>query len=278
MPNPLRCTGGWAGLSCALLLTSLLMACGSTVRSSEAPAIEVYAAGSLREAFTQIAARHEAQTGQAVKLSFGASGLLRERIEKGEGAQVFASADTEHPERLAARGDWQRPQVFTRNSLCALTSASLKLQSTDLQQTLLDPQVRVATSTPRADPSGDYAWALFKKADALQAGAYAALDQKALQLTGAVNSPRPPAGRNAYAWLMEQGKADVFLTYCTNATAAQKELPSLRVVAIPPNLQVGAAYGLTLRKDAPEAARRFAQALLGAQAQSTLQALGFGPP
>jgi hypothetical protein len=30
---------------------------------------------------------------------------------------------------------------------------------------LLDPPVRVATSTPGADPSGDYAWQLFDKPD-----------------------------------------------------------------------------------------------------------------
>ena len=88
---------------------------------ADAAPVQVYAAGSLREAFTEIARDHEARTGQKVVLTFGASGLLRERIEKGEPAQVFASADTDHPQRLAARGGWQAPVVFTRNALCALT-------------------------------------------------------------------------------------------------------------------------------------------------------------
>ena len=88
---------------------------------ADAAPVQVYAAGSLREAFTEIARDHEARTGQKVALTFGASGLLRERIEKGEPAQVFASADPDHPQRLAARGGWQAPVVFTRNALCALT-------------------------------------------------------------------------------------------------------------------------------------------------------------
>jgi len=77
---------------------------------ADAAPVQVYAAGSLREAFTEIARDHEARTGQKVALTFGASGLLRERIEKGEPAQVFASADTDHPQAwppgVAGRRPW----------------------------------------------------------------------------------------------------------------------------------------------------------------------------
>ena len=39
--------------------------------------------------------------GVEVEMEFAASGHLRERIEKGERADVFASADVSHPARLA---------------------------------------------------------------------------------------------------------------------------------------------------------------------------------
>ena len=55
--------------------------------------------------------------------------------------------------------------VFTRNQLCALTSDRVNATPDSLLATLLDPQVRVGTSTPKADPSGDYAWQLFRRAD-----------------------------------------------------------------------------------------------------------------
>ncbi len=263
----------------ALGLGMMLGACAMPERPAvSATPLQVYAAGSLREAFTAIAADYEARTGQKVALSFGASGLLRERIEKGEGAQVFASADTEHPQRLVARGGWQAPQVFTRNSLCALTAANIEATPSRLLATMLRADVRVGTSTPKADPSGDYAWALFRKADAVQPGAYAALDAKALKLTGGADSPKPPAGRGTYAWVMDQGQADVFLTYCTNAVAAQKEVPRLKIVQVPAELQVGAAYGLTVRDGAPAAARDFARFLLSEAGQAPLQRLGFGRP
>ena len=82
----------------ALLATSLLTACATPQTPLSADPIAVVAAGSLREAMTDIARAHEARTGQKLTLSFAASGLLRERIEKGEAAQVFASADMGHPQ------------------------------------------------------------------------------------------------------------------------------------------------------------------------------------
>lgn len=265
----------------AAALTAVLSACSSNTKApsvADAAPVQVYAAGSLREAFTEIARQHEARTGQPVALTFGASGLLRERIEKGEPAQVFASADTDHPQRLVARGGWQPATVFTRNALCALTSEQINATPDTLLATLLRADVRVGTSTPRADPSGDYAWALFRKADGVQPGAYAQLDAKALKLTGGADSPKPPAGRGTYAWVMDQRQADVFLTYCTNAVAAQAEVPRLRVVQLPAALQVGAAYGLTVRSDAPASATTFAQTLLQPPAQAVLQRMGFGKP
>ncbi|MBK7118420.1 MAG: molybdate ABC transporter substrate-binding protein [Comamonadaceae bacterium] len=242
------------------------------------PPVQVYAAGSLREVFTAIASEHEARTGQKIVLTFGASGLLRERIEKGEPAQVFASADTDHPRRLAEQGGWQPPVVFTRNALCALTSDKLAATPATLLATMLQPSVRVGISTPKADPAGDYAWALFGKADALQSGATARLQGKALKLTGGADSPKPPPGRGTYAWVMDQGQADVFLTYCTNAVSAQKEVPRLRIVEIPPELQVGAAYGVTVRIGAPQAADAFLRALLAPPAQAVFNRFGFRQP
>lgn len=272
-----------AGLALAGLAMAGLAACGSVdqgkpSREVQSAAVQLYAAGSLRGALSEIAKDYEAQTGQKIVLTFGASGLLRERIEKGESAQVFASADTDHPQRLFKQGGWQTPLVLVRNALCALTSDQMLATPDTLLATLLRPDVRVGTSTPKSDPSGDYTWVLFHKADSLQAGAYDKLDAKALKLVGAVDSPKPPEGRIAYGWIMDQGQADVFLTYCTNAVAARSEVPRLKVVQLPPNLQVGAAYGLAVRSDASLPAAVFAQWLLTAPAQAVFQRFGFGPP
>lgn len=240
--------------------------------------VRVYSAGSLREALTEVAKNYETRTGQAIELTFGASGLLRERLEKGEMADVFASADTDHPRRLASTGHWQAPTVFVRNGLCALTSDQLKATPATLLTTMLSPAVRIGTSTPKADPAGDYAWMLFRRADSLTAGAYKTLDGKALKLTGGANSPKAPPGQSTYAWVMDQGQADLFLTYCTNAVAAQREVPRLQIVQVPDELQVGAAYGVTARTNASPAAQSFANALTLPAAQAVFRRYGFGQP
>ena len=116
---------------------------------------------------------------------------------------------------------------------------------------------------------------MFAKAEALQAGSRAVLERKALQLTGAPDSAPPPAGRNVYGWHLAQGRADIFLTYRTNALIAQRENPDQRIVALPEPLAVGADYGLTVMNDAPAAAYRFALFILSAAGQRILEKHGF---
>lgn len=244
---------------------------------AQASPLQLYAAGSLRDALTEVARQFEAQTGQKVGLTFGASGLLRARIEKGEPAQVFASADMDHPQRLAQAGGWTAPSVFALNQMCVLAAPSVAASPQTLLATMLRPEIRVGTSTPKADPSGDYAWALFRRAEVLQPGAYALLDAKALKLTGGADSPRPPPGRSTYAWIMGEGQADMFLTYCTNAVAAQREVPGLSIISVPPELQVAARYGVAARQG-DAAAAQLLQYMVSPSAQAVLQRYGFGQP
>ena len=259
-----------------LALTASL-ACALPAMSA-AETVRLYAAGSLKAAIGEAARAFAANTpGLKVALEFGPSGLLRERIEKGAAAHVFASADIGHPARLAEAGRAAtKVAVFARNRICALAREGLDVGPGALLATLLDPKVRVGTSTPKADPAGDYAFALFAKADKLKPGARAALEARALQLTGGPTSEKAPAGRNPYAWVMASGKADIFLTYCTNAVLAQKEVASLQVVQVPAELSVGADYGLLVLKEAPAAAHALARLILGDAGQAVLARYGFG--
>lgn len=243
--------------------------------SASAESVTLYAAGSLKAALSDMAASYGQIYKTTVTTKFGPSGLLTEAIEKGEKPDVFASANMNHPEKLAA-GGWGGPVVlFTRNQLCALAQANVDVSSDNFLYTLLDNKVRVGTSTPKADPSGDYAWELFKKADAVKAGSFATLSGKALQLTGGPDSAKAPEGRNTYGWVMSEKKADVFLTYCTNAVLAQKEVPDLKIVRIPEDLNVGADYGMLVRGDASGEAWRLAMYIMSPAGQKILKEYGF---
>jgi ABC-type molybdate transport system substrate-binding protein len=154
----------------------------------------------------------------------------------------------------------------------------LDVSSGNLLGKMLDPQVKLGTSTPQADPSGDYAFAVFARAEKLQPGAKVALEAKARRLTGAADSAKPPTGRNVYGWHIAEGRADVFLTYRTNATEAQRQDPDQRIVILPNDLTVGADYGLTVIDGAPPAAQQFVQFILSAKGQGIFARHGFEAP
>lgn len=256
---------------CAAILSMIVMT------DAKAETLRLYAAGSLKAALTDVARAFEAAEGLPVETAFGASGLMRERIEKGEPAHVFASANMKHPQTLLEAGKAQGPvRMFARNRLCAIARETVAVTPDSLLDRMLDEDIRLGTSTPKADPSGDYAFALFAKADAVTAGARKRLEAKALTLTGGPDTEKAPQGRNQYAWVMSEDRADIFLTYCTNAVLAQKDWPALQTVAIPPELAVGADYGLVVLQGAPGVAEDLARFILSPPAQAILERYGFG--
>lgn len=97
--------------------------------------------------------------------------------------------------------------VFARNELCALMQGRLAVTTDTLLDSMLEPSIKLGTSTPRADPSWDYAFALFGKAEAIKTGAKATLEAKTLTLTGGPASEHAPDGRNLYSCVMATGKA-----------------------------------------------------------------------
>ena len=256
------------------LASTLVAVLVATAAHAQEP-VRLYAAGSLRAALVEAGKAFEVASGVAVAGTFGPSGLLRERIEKGEPAEVFASADMGHPTRLADAGRAGPVTLFARNRLCALASPKAGATSANLLDRMLDPAVKLGTSTPKADPSGDYAWQLFARAEALKPGARAALEAKALKLSGGADSPQPPEGRNVYAWRVEKGDADLYLAYCTAALEAKRQVPALEIVQIPEALAVGADYGMVVLKGARAEAERFARFLQSTEGQAVLLRHGF---
>jgi len=255
-------------------LASVLVALAMTGPAT-AETVTLYAAGSLKAALTDVAKAYEAKSGHKVEGKYGPSGLLKNELAGGAKADIFASANMEHPQALHDAKKSGPVVLFTRNRLCALVKPGLAATSASLLERMLDPAVKLGTSTPKADPSGDYAFEAFKKAEAMKPGAQAALEKKALLLTGAKDSAAPPAGRVVYGWHVAEGRADIFLTYCTNALAAQKQYAGQQMVALPDNLAVGADYGLTVMNGASPAAQGFADFILAAEGQKILAGHGF---
>jgi molybdate transport system substrate-binding protein len=242
-----------------------------------ADTLRVAAAGSLTEVFTDLLRRFPAGADTIAAPEFGPSGLMREKIEAGLDADLFASADMEQARRLGA-GHPERSVIhFTRNRLCAIARTTVGLTTTNMLDRLLDPAVRVATSTPGADPGGDYAWAVFARAEAIRAGARAALEAKAQQLYGGgAKTPPLVPGKGPIEGIFLSNRADVALAYCSGATAVTRAIADLAVVPLPGELTVGPAYGMVLISPNP-VTLRFAAFVMSEGGQTVLKAHGFDP-
>jgi molybdate transport system substrate-binding protein len=242
-----------------------------------AETLQVVGAGSLADAFTDLIRRFPAGADTIAMPEFGPSGLMREKIESGMKADLFASADMEQARRLAI-GHSERSVIhFTRNRLCAIARPAVGLTPANMLDRLLDPAVRLATSTPGADPSGDYAWAVFARAETVRTGARAALEAKAQQLYGGgAKTPLLVPGKGAVEGIFLADRADVGLSYCSGAPAVVREVPGLAVVPLPAELSVGPAYGMVLLNTKPLTSR-FATFIMSEGGQAVLKAHGFDP-
>lgn len=245
------------------------------LNTARADVITLYAAGSLKTVLGEILTEYKQQHDIAITSQFGPSGILREAIETGENVDIFVSANMSHPQTLAAQGWGEIVTLVTRNQLCALAQLEIELTTNNFLEKLLDKEIRIGTSTPKYDPSGDYAWEMFHKAEKTYQGSFKILSSKAQKLTGGPNSPKAPENQNQYAWTMQQNNVDVFLTYCTNAVLAQQELPELQIIQLPYNFAVGAEYGLIIRNGASDATKKLAMYMLSPEGQSIFHRHGF---
>jgi ABC-type molybdate transport system substrate-binding protein len=254
-----------------LSLAAALSLAGSVPSASAAEPLLVLAAGSLKTTFTAIIARWQALHPEApVQMHNGPAGWLRQRIEQGERFDLYASAALSHAEAVSAAGFTGPAVLFARNRLCALVQADAPVATDTLVDWLLLPTTRIATSTPRSDPGGDYAWAFFRRVDASHPGAYRDLTQRAQQLYGAPPDAAQPAPPSARA-LIGEGRVDVALGYCSGMGGVGPQLKALPLPAWAPVPD----YGLAVSRRAAPTASEFALFVLSPTGQRILAEHGF---
>jgi molybdenum ABC transporter, periplasmic molybdate-binding protein len=232
--------------------------------------LTLFAAGSLRRAFIPLIERFTAQTAIPVNLNFGPAGLLRERIEAGEACDVFASANTQHPQTLIALGLARESQIFARNTLILTARRHLEGDALTL---LRNPDLRLATSTPGCDPSGDYTWQLFDNLNSLEPGLGEQLKSRAVQLVGGRDSLSIPSGEIASKWLLQQDLTDLFIGYAHYAAALMHD-DTLRVVELPHAQNIRCDYHVARLAESENAQKLYAF-ILADVGQRCLRDAGF---
>lgn len=235
----------------------------------------IYAAGSLRDSLGDIIEQFSGRTGIAFNAVYGPSGKLRHDIESGQRPDVFASASTEHTDALFREGLLRNSVVFAHNTMCLLAAPGVDIEQGELLARMLDPAMRLGTSTPQMDPAGDYTWVLFGNAEKLQAGAFKQLDQKALKLVG--DPAAPPEAVRSIPELLRDGQVDLFVTYCSYAQKTARQVPGVTWRKFPEALNVEASYGIGAVSFADNRSEHLIRFILGAEGQRILAKHGFEP-
>jgi molybdate transport system substrate-binding protein len=238
--------------------------------------LTVFAAGSLREALGAIAEDFGGAHKIQIRTEFGPSGRMRERIERGEQADLFASADIGHARTLVEQGRAIVMAMFARNSICALGPKELGLAEATIVDKLLDRATRIGSSTPKVDPLGDYTVELYHRISQEHAGAADDLMARSTIIEAPSGGPRPRSG-DAFADVLQERRVDLEILYCSGRDRFARLLPTATMTSFPPGLQVGPEYALSLLKGADPLAAEFALYMLSPEGQAVFDRFGFVP-
>lgn len=250
------------GLTIAALLG--LAACGSSDEEATATAgadaitgtVNVYAAASLKNAFTDLKATFEkANPDATVVLSFDGSAVLATQINQGAPADVFATADEANMDKI---GDLASdPTSFATNTLVIITAPGNPQQVESLKD-LTDPALKVAICAAE-QPCG-------------------AASLKAEQAAGITITPvTQETSVSGVVTKVTSGQVDAGLVYVTDAKAAGD---SVATVDDPVFADILNVYPITTTAKSanPNGARAFVELVLGDEGQSVLDGYGFGAP
>ncbi len=232
--------------------------------------LTVYAAASLTNAFTEIAALYTLRTGWQVDFNFGASSALRTQIEQGGVADVFASADTRQMDMLVASGlnAWN-PEIFVTNRLVVIVPASNPAGITTLRD-LGNPGVKFITTQPSV-PIGQYTLQVL---DNMSADPAFGSDFRARVEANIVSSEENVRGILSKVAL---GEADAGIVYISDINAAPPD--SLLTLEIPDQFNVLAQYPIVGLADAPhlDQAQLFVDLVFSPEGQAILGHYRFSP-
>ena len=280
---------GAAGLRMfAVVMLFGALACSGGALSVDTGRLTVFAASSLTEAFTDLAADFEkSNQGKSVDLNFAGSQLLRVQLENGARADVYASADQRHMDLAVESGLVSGEDIKFASNRLVIIVPKQEVPDSESDQTGCSRPNREAGSSIMS-PS-DLACKGVKLALAqpeVPAGRYS---RTVIERMGQDSRFGPDYSRDVLANVVSEeanvrhvlqkvalGEADAGMVYFSDAQVA----PNVAVILIPDEANVVASYTLALLRDSdqPELAESFINFILSPDGQATLGKYGLSPP
>jgi molybdate transport system substrate-binding protein len=234
--------------------------------------INVFAAASLTESFTELGKNFEAANpGTKVTFNFAGSNDLAAQIGKGAPADVFASANKAQMDVVVKSGQVaaDAPKTFVRNRLVVVYPSANPGKITKLQD-LGAPGVKVVLAAKQV-PVGQYALDFLTKASADPSFGS---DYQSAVTKNVVSYEQDV---KAVLSKVALGEADAGIVYTTDVTPDAKA--KVVQLDIPDPLNTIATYPIAAIKTSEHAAvaQRFVDYVLGPEGQKTLASYGFVP-
>jgi molybdate transport system substrate-binding protein len=225
----------------------------------EGGTLNVFAAASLTEAFTQLATSYEAaHPGWTVRLNFAGSDQLAAQIGQGVPADVYAAASPKYPEELQAKSLLGDTTDFATNSLILIVPPDNPASITSVED--LKGGAKLVVGDP-AVPVGSYTEAVLTNLG---------ISDSDLNIVSKEQDVKSVLSK------VELGEADAGFVYVTDALSAGDKVKQLR---LPAAAQATATYpiGIVSASKQTEAAQQWIDLVTGPDGQKVLQDLAFGP-
>lgn len=238
------------------VLTGMMSGCDV---GSEQRTLEVLAAASLTETFTELAERYEEDNPDvSVRLVFDSSATLAEQVDQGAPADVLATADERTMQVVVDAGHTVgAPTLFASNRMVLVTPAGNPAAITSVAD-LDDPQVTFVVCVPAA-PCGAVARTVLDASEVTAAAASEEVDVKAVLAKVTLD------------------EADAGLVYATDARAAGGRVATVQIPAAEDAVTRYPVAALT-EADDPDLAEEWVDLVLSEEGQRVLRDAGFGSP
>jgi molybdate transport system substrate-binding protein len=215
-----------------------------------ASALDVFAASSLRDVFTQI--------DKNATYNFAASNTLQLQIERGANADVFAAASPQEPQALFKKGKCDRPVTFATNKLVLLVPKDNPGNIKSVYS--LRAGGKKLAIGAKGVPIGDYTRSLLRRL-----GLSSALTKNTVSSESSVAN---------VVSKVALGSADAGFAYVTDGRIAGDKV---RAIRLPRYAQPPVRYQMCRVKPSA-AATAFINEVRSNRGRSLLKAAGFGVP
>lgn len=243
----------------------------ATPTTAKAVTLNVFAAASLTESFTELGKNFQAaHSNDTVKFNFAGSQALVQQLTNGASADVFASADTTNMTKATSANLVGSPQTFAKNKLVVILPANNPGKIASLKD-LANKGVKIDIEAP-AVPAGKYTLQVLDKM--AKSSEYGATYESGVK----GNFISQEDNVKAVVTKVQLGEADAGFVYLTDVTA--KVAPKVKELTIPDNFNVVAQYPIAVTKNSANAsdAQAFVQYILSSDGQAVLQKYHFISP